>query len=82
MKKQGLGSLRKILWREKKNLGPHQTWSHGYRGHRRPGRPRVHGENQHGLGHRIAAERRCDALTALAATKSEKAKWPSPGGQR
>lgn len=69
-KMQGLGSVQKSTWRD-------QYCCHGYIGHREPGRQRAHGEYE---CHHTAAGRRCGALTVLAATRSERAQWPSPGG--
>lgn len=80
MERRGLESVQGSLWRKKRSLDPDLTWSHGYRGHRRPVRLRAHG-GVRVVGHHSSAGRRCGALTALAATQSGRAQWPSPGGQ-
>lgn len=81
MERQGSGSVETSSRRKKRSLGPDLTWSHSYRGHRRLGRLKARGGIRL-VGHHSAAGRRCGALTALAATQSERAQWPSPGGQR
>ncbi len=82
MERNGLESAQRSFWGERRSLGHDLTWCHGDRGRRRPGRPRARREHECGLGHRTAAGRRCGALTALAAMRSERAQWPSPGRQR
>lgn len=82
MGRQGLMSEQKVLWRVTRSPGPDVAWCLGYRGHRIVERQRAHGERQCALGHHTASGHRCGALIALASTRSERALWPSPGGQR